>query len=125
MRNGEGLVVPTSAFRIRTSVTVAQPPRRFLFDCSSFVLGGKQVSRPCMNETDTCTVRGTRDDDVLRGTPGNDVLCGLGGDDRLMGFDGNDHLIGDAGKDSLRAAGGDGQKTQWCVARDLRYNVST
>lgn len=51
--------------------------------------------------TPTCTVVGTRGNDVLTGTTGNDVLCGLGGNDVLKGGPGIDLLVGGNGTDRL------------------------
>jgi hypothetical protein len=47
------------------------------------------------------TLTGTEDDDVIFGGPGNDVLIGLGGNDHLFGGRGNDGLRGDSGNDHL------------------------
>jgi dipeptidyl aminopeptidase/acylaminoacyl peptidase len=64
---------------------------------------------------DSCTLRGTRGNDLLVGTAGNDVICGFEGNDSLVGLDGhdilrgnqgNDWIAGGAGYDQLR--GGDG-----------------
>jgi hypothetical protein len=57
--------------------------------------------------TPACTIRGTRDDDVLRGTSGDDVICGRGGDDRLIGGAGDDVLIGGPGRDRLDGGAGE------------------
>jgi Putative glucoamylase/RTX calcium-binding nonapeptide repeat (4 copies)/Protein of unknown function (DUF3131) len=54
----------------------------------------------------SCTIAGTRGDDVLRGTRGDDVICGLGGDDLIVGKRGRDALFGDGGEDRIKGGGG-------------------
>lgn len=54
----------------------------------------------------SCTLVGTRGDDVLRGTRADDVFCGFGGADVIFGGAGDDVLIGGAGNDILRGQDG-------------------
>ncbi len=67
--------------------------------------GGSPSWQPIAG-TPTCTVIGTRGNDVLKGTAGADILCGLGGNDTLQGGPGADVLVGGNGADRL--AGGRG-----------------
>jgi Tol biopolymer transport system component len=50
---------------------------------------------------DSCTIRGSVNDDTIVGTPHADVICGLGGDDVLRGLGGPDKLLGGEGDDTL------------------------
>jgi hypothetical protein len=54
----------------------------------------------------TCTVRGTKHDDVLRGTNASDRICGFGGNDIVLARGGADVVLGGDGSD--RAWGGAG-----------------
>jgi hypothetical protein len=55
----------------------------------------------------SCTIRGTDEDDRLDGTRKRDVICGLGGDDVIRGLGGNDLIRGGNGRD--RISGGRGR----------------
>jgi uncharacterized delta-60 repeat protein len=59
-----------------------------------------------LSDAVSCTITGTKGNDVLTGTSGNDVICGGRGDDQIYGADGADVLKGEDGNDLL--VGGNG-----------------
>jgi Ca2+-binding RTX toxin-like protein len=60
-----------------------------------------------LQDSNTCTVKGTNGDDTLIGTEGDDVICGFGGKDTIEGLGGNDKLFGGDGGDQLLGGRGD------------------
>jgi Tol biopolymer transport system component len=54
----------------------------------------------------TCSLRGTRRNDLLRGTSRADLVCGMQGDDRILAGPGRDRLYGEQGDDLILALDG-------------------
>jgi hypothetical protein len=87
-----------------------QATKRFFVDLSA-PSGGASVVRPRATGTirvthPTCSIVGTRGDDVLTGRYGAQVICGMGGNDLINGTSGVDSLYGGSGDDKIFGAEG-------------------
>ena len=103
---------PDERYTLVSYVTAFQPPAPQDHGILVLDAEGDEVRRlvstrqTSMDWQPSCTVRGTRGNDVLHGTAGRDLICGLGGDDVIKGLGGNDSIFGHAGIDRILGGAG-------------------
>jgi Ca2+-binding RTX toxin-like protein len=78
-----------------------------LFARSWLVFGGDLAFKAAFSDpSESCTIEGTSEGDLLIGSPRDDVICGKGGGDVIRGRGGDDTVRSGGGDDTMRGGGG-------------------